>query len=342
MRENYQQYLYSFLKVAFLSSIIATAFLIAQASIFVSYPYITTAITIDLLFTLPIFYYLFIRKTAVPNWTVVPLLIGSVIFASFILPTGDRYLLDSVIAYGIPVIEITVLLYVLVRGRRSYRSLSQSTSDTFEKVRMVLEMHLVPSLLARLAAFEIGAVYFAFLAWKKKDGEKYFAYHKQNAVLPLGIVFVFLIVAETTVVHFLTAKWNETVAWILTALSIYLVIQLTAHLKAVYLRPVELSSEVVHLRCGITGDTEIPYEKIIAIEKIHAMAPASGSVVLSPMGNLTQPNVRISLNDTNLLNGYYGLQKRYSTIYFSIDDPDVFVREMQTKLRPLPGASVSD
>lgn len=319
-----------------LLAIVVCSLVISQSSLIVTSPYVATAITVDLLLTLPLLYLVFIRRTAISKLTVLPLVGAAAFVAWLILPANDRTLLELALRYGVPVLELAGLLYaaaILVKARRRFKAEADTGHDVMERLRNVLETELSPRFFASALAFEIGAVYFAFFRWRKRSSDLSFSYHKRPGVVAIISVFIFVLIAETTVVHILLTEWNPVVAWVLTALSAYFVLQLFAHAKAVVLRPIEIFNDHIMLRCGLLGDATINVAGIVNIETTTAVDKGStGVMVLSPIGKLAQPNVKITLSESTVMNRFYGLRKPFSAICIGVDEPEVFLAAVRDKM----------
>jgi hypothetical protein len=309
---------------------------IAQTSVFIYEPLIASAITLDLTLTLPFAYWFFIRKTKISKLTVLEFLIFGIILASFILPENNRQLLDYLTYFALPVIEIGFLVYagfIIYRSRKTFISLSQNGKDFLEVLRETLLKEFPGAVLAKACSFEIAGFYYAFIAWKAKRGEQAFTYHKQNGVTALLIVFGFMIAVETFVLHFFVAKWSMIAAWILTAFSIYFLFQIFAHGKAIFLRPVEIAGDKLFIRCGLLGDAEIELANIASIEQIApSFTPAEGEIKLSPLGDFSACNLKISLQTEAVLNGVYGKKKNFKAIALSVDEADIFRSEIEKRI----------
>jgi hypothetical protein len=321
----------STIKIGIFLSIAVGVLAIANSSIIYAYPYIGTAVTIDLLFTLPAVYFLFIRRTSIPKISVVPVFLLCLLAASAVLPANDRVLFSIVATYGVPAVELFVLGYLgfrIYRTRRVYASETPAGRDLMERLRVAFTRELRPAIVARAAAFEVGVFILLLLKWRRPKGECH-TYHRTNGPTLLLVVFLFLLAAETAVVHVLLDLWSSAAAWIATALSIYFAIQLVAHLKALCLRPIVVTGDELLLRCGILGDAAIRLSRIADVKTISNFSDdGPHSIRVTPLGQLSQPNVRIELTDENVFYGIYGIEKRFRSIAFFVDDPVRLIEAM--------------
>ena len=326
----------NFLKAAVLLSIIAVCFAVSRSSLIVSHPQINLGITLDLTLTLPFAYLFFIRKTKISKLTAIPVFIFGLFFASFILPQ-ENSLLHILRLFVFPALEIGVLGfagYTIFRARKTYKSFDEKNSDTMENLRQTLAVEFPSPALGRAAAFEIAVLYYAFFKWRgEKPEENLFTYHRETGVLALLSIFIFLVLAETVALHLIIANWNAVAAWILTALSVYFALQIFAHGKAVLLRPIKLGENDIMVRCGIIGDAQIAYEKIKEIETIKPpFEDETDAIKLTAARKLTAPNVKITLREAEILNGFYGVEKKFKTILLAVDQAEKFKAAIENKL----------
>ncbi len=234
------------MKFGVLLLIFAASFVVTQSSMILAHPELATAVTIDLVLTVPLAYLFFIRKTKISKFTVAPLFIFGIFFASFILPADNQNLLAWIKLFALPFVELGTFGYIgfiIYKSGKTFQSLSQKNSDVMESLREVLVKEVPSALAANALAFEIAVFYYAFIGWKAKRGENTFTYHKKNGAVALLTIIIFLVFIETTILHVLLADWNNTIAWILTILSGYFLFQITAHGKAFLQRPIEIINE---------------------------------------------------------------------------------------------------
>ncbi len=318
------------IKLAILLSVAAAIVLIGQSSLAAAHPLVASAVTIDLIFTVPIAYFFLIRKTSLPKITVAPVFFLCVLVATAVVPTDGRSLLDTVVKFGVPLVELIVLGYLgfrLFRTRRNFIANALPGRDLMERLRDAFAQELKPAIVAGAAAFEVGTFTYAFLKWRRPASG--FTYHKLNSPVLLMLVFLFLLAAETVVVHILLAMISETAAWIATALSAYFAIQIIAHLKALMLRPILLTNNELLIRCGILGDAAIRLNNIEKIERSSQSQNADWpEIIITPLGQLSQPNVSIHLIEPATVYGVYGIERRVSRISFSVDEPERFISEL--------------
>lgn len=324
------------LKVSFLLSIVAVAVYFASFSAYIGEPLLASAITFDLILTLPIAYWLFIRKTSLSKKTIPILVSVGFVIAMIILPPDNRTFFNYLLYYGAPLIELAFISYagyLIYRSRKTFRLLGDNNKDFLEKLRETLVNEFPYPFLAKALAFEISGFYYLFFKWRISRGDGQFSYHKRNGGIALLIVFAFIILAETAVFHFLIARLSLIAAWVLTISSLYLLFQIIAHLKAIILRPWEITEEKLLIRCGLMGDAAIELDNIESVSttsfKEHVRKPTAR---LLPLGDVIKSNLTISLKNEEILNGIYGRKIVFKTLDIYIDDAKRFTAEIERKL----------
>lgn len=76
------------------------------------------AITIDFIITIPILYFLLIRKRRISNLTIGPFLILCVVLASYTIPPENQDLLNRAKTWLIIVIELSVITFVIIKVKK--------------------------------------------------------------------------------------------------------------------------------------------------------------------------------------------------------------------------------
>ena len=286
------------------------------------------AITVDLLLVVPFIYFLLIRKTSIPNTTVIPVMIIGLVLGSYFLPVEDQNYLNLFKTWVLPVVEISVLVYVISKVRtaiRKYRSLKGGSPDFFSVVKSTCA-EILPSKLVWPMATEIAVIYYGFIRWKRRPlAENEFSYHRKSSTPVLMIAFIMIIGIETVVLHNLLSKWSVLAAWILTGLSTYTALQVLGFARSLSQRPLAIGEDHLTLRFGILNEAEIPLCEIESIEqstKELEKDELTGS--LSPLGAMEGHNIILRFRRVQTLNGLYGAKKRVKVLSLHLDEPSQF------------------
>jgi hypothetical protein len=318
--------------------IIGAMILLANTSLFRSNPDgLAIGITFDLLLTVPLVYFLLIRKTSIPKTTVVPFLIFGVIICSIILPSENQQYLNLFKVWVLPIVELSVISFVIYKVRKGVKSYKQKKGDSvdfFATLKNTCYEILPKGVLIPLVT-EIAVFYYGFINWKRRIlNENEFSYHKDSGTITLLIALIFIVAIETVAFHSLLEKWSDIAAWILTFLSIYSGIQLLGFLKSMFKRPISIESEQLFLRYGIMSEATIDLKNIESIEiSSKDIELNEDTRKLSFLGELESHNVVIHLKEENTLIGLYGKKRTFKHLAFHVDDKNEFQNQLNIRLQ---------
>ena len=319
-----------------LSLLVILVFII-KSSILKGNDTLNLAITTDLLLTIPLVYFLLIRKTKIPKTTVVPVMIVGLLIGSYFLPKDSQTYLTIFKTWALPVIELSILTYVVVNVRsaiKKYKKSKDSTTDFFTALKKT-SYEILPKVAVIPVVTEISVFYYGFLYWKKrklKDGE--FSYHKDSGTITLLIAIIFIVAIEAVVFHILLLKWSNTAAWILTFLSIYSGIQIFGFLRSMFKRPISIEKNKLHLRYGIMNESTIDLKDIDSIEISSKDIELNKETrKLSFLGELESHNIVIKLKKENTLIGLYGMKRKFKVLAFHVDDKIEFKNRINNALQ---------
>lgn len=312
--------------------------LITKSQAFISNPdVLSIAITVDLLLTVPFIYFLLIRKTKVPKTTVVPFLIFGVIIGSLILPPENQYYLDLFKIWVLPVVELTILSFVIYNVRKGIKRYKSNKSESFDFFTTLKSTcyEILPKGAVIPVVTEIAVFYYGFIYWKKRKlKSNEFTYHKDSGTITLLIAIILIVVVETVAFHFLLTKWNSTAAWILTFLSIYSGIQIFGFIKSMFKRPISIENNKLHLRYGIMTETTIDLNDIDSVElSSKDIENNKETRRLSFLGELEGHNVIIRLKKENTLIGLYGIKRNFKILALYIDNKVEFQNRINSVLQ---------
>ncbi|AFM02636.1 hypothetical protein Fleli_0136 [Bernardetia litoralis DSM 6794] len=319
---------------------------------------LTLAISIDFVFTIPIIYFLAIRKTNISNLTAITLMIAGLFLGLYFLPKENQSYLELFKTYFFPIIELGVLSVIIWKVRatiKKYKMLkidyeenkTEISFDFFTVLKNSCEEAL-PKFPASLLATEIAVIYYSIISWKSKkiNPLKEFTYHITSGTVGLLGALIFIIAVETIAIHLLLAEWNVTIAWILSILSIYTGFQLLAFAKSFSKRPILIENDMLYLCYGIMSETEIelkniksieisekPLEELIEIEAVESKTKSKLYQKLSPLGNLEGHNIIIRLHEKTTLNGIYGIKKEFKVLAFHVDEKVEFTKQIENLIQ---------
>ena len=318
--------------------IIGVLIILAKSSLFKANPNaLSIGITVDLLLTVPVIYLILVRKTNIPRATFVPFVIAGMIICSLILPVQNQYYLDLFKTWVFPIIEVSILLYIiynLSKAIKQYKLKKNKTIDFYTALKSTC-YDILPKGLVIPVVTEIAVFYYGFIYWKRKKlNENEYSYHKDSGTVTLLIAIILIVAIETLVLHILIEKWSAIAAWILTFLSIYSGIQLFGFLKSMYKRPISIENDKLFLRYGIMNEAIIDIKNIENIEvSTKTIELNKNTRKLSFLGELESHNVIIKLKVESTFTGLYGIKKKYKTLVLYVDKKIEFVNRINNDLQ---------
>lgn len=299
-------------------------------------------ITIDLLIIVPAVYFWLIKDRDIPKITVVPVFILSTILAGYIIPESNQSILHKLTDFLVPAVELIVISVIGVKAYSIFRHLKTDQSEKYDFFTSIKKatQEVVPGKIGVFLATELATFYYGFFHWKKRKLSKSeFTYHKENsAIIILGTI-IFLVVAETLILHLLISKWSAALALIITLLSIYSGIQVFGMARSLSKRPIRITGNELILRYGIMAEIKIPLNQIESFEKSSkTLEKESGfTKSLSPISQLDGGhNFIIHLKNESEFFSLYGFKKSFKSLAFHVDEKDRFKSALEKSLVKFP------
>lgn len=297
---------------------------------------LSLGISADLVLSVPLIYFLLIRKSKIPKTTVIPVMALGLILGFYFLPKESQTYLALFKTWALPIIEVSVLGFVIIKIRsavKTYKGLKGSAPDFFSILKNTC-YEILPKRLALLFATEIAVIYYGFINWRSRPlQENEFTYHKNSGTPALFGAFIIMLAGETIAIHFLLAQWSNVFAWVLTALSIYMAVQVLGFARSLSKRPISINQNSISLKYGILNETEISFSDIAKIElSSKSFDKNEFTKTLSPLGELESHNMIIHLKTDYELIGIYGMKKKFKVIALFLDEPQAFKEKIENAL----------
>ncbi|WP_235298716.1 hypothetical protein [Portibacter marinus] len=332
-------------KLALPSLILVFLALLIKSSYYEGQNNLTLAISIDLLFTVPLVYFLTIRKSKISTATIIPVLMSGYLIGSILFQEDQKMYINYFKIYLLPLLEIGILTYIIFKVRQviiNFRKKHRSQADIYTVLKKTCNQ-LFPVLYAQILTSEIAVFYYGFFDWKKKRYQSHeFTYHLKSGTPALMAILIFIIVIETFAVHMLLEKWSNTAAWVLTALSIYTIFQFFGWLRSLSKRPIQVTNDKLYLKYGMMREVLIDRSDIQNIEcSRKRLTKHEMHITLSPFSDLESHNVILSLTKPYELQGLFGTKKRFKTIAFHADTPKLLFTLLTSPSSPSVSAVVS-
>jgi hypothetical protein len=249
--------------------------------------------------------------------------------ARLILPANAR---DGLVVMRVAwsAAELVVLALIVAQAgriRRRMRALRVAGAAPMD----ALEEALAPSigaLPARLIATELGVVGFAFggfgRATPPEDARTFSMHRRAHSALTAG-VFLFLMAAESALLHFVIARGSPLAAWLVTASSLWAAVWLIGDVHAMRLQPLRLTAGGLAANVGIRWRTLVPYDAIASVTRDEGGARTPSTLAATV---LRSADVRITLRRPLTARGLFGRTRRFDTLLLTVDRPDELIDQL--------------
>ncbi|CAL2055661.1 conserved membrane hypothetical protein [Tenacibaculum sp. 190524A05c] len=286
-------------------------------------------IIIDFLITIPLCYFFLIRKKEIPKITIVSVFIIGTITASLLIPKEDQSLLDWVKDFILPVLELGVLSFVIYKARLIFKSFKKKKEnlDFYDAIQIATK-EILPEKVAHFLATELTVFYYVFFDWKKlKPSKNSFTYTKEGTYSGVLLGLILVVVIETSVLHVLVSKWNVGLAWFLSIVSVYTLLQLVALFKSMLKRPLVYNEEnrELLLRFGFAGFANVSINNIEKIELTSKEIEDDTIQYFSFLGKLCGHNTIIHFKEPVEFESIYGIKKEAKSLALIVDDKQAIV-----------------
>ncbi len=154
------------------------------------------------------------------------------------------------------------------------------------------------------------------------DKRTLFTYHKTTQYPAFFWVMFISTLITTPVFHFLLMQWNEVIAWVVTGSTIYGLIWLYVDYMVIKHKLIILLENKLLIRIGIRWKVDVNLSNIESIESSVSEKVEEEYTNISILA--TEKNVFISLHDSIVVEGIFGITKRTSKIALYVDEVDIF------------------
>ena len=298
---------------------------------------LSNAILIDVLLVAPLLYFLAIRKSNVSKLTVSRIFIAGLLVAGFILNAHSNPFLQIIKTWVSPLIEVVVISFIVSKfyvANKKAKALNNKKPDFLMHCRTVMFQVTGNEKVGNIISSEVSVLYYAFVGSRDKtiDYETRFTGYKENGVTIVLWVILSIFLIETTGVHFLLYLWSHTVAWVVTALSLYTCIQLYAHIKATKARPIIINTDSLEIHNGLAGDAYISFDNIENFELSKKIPQHRNLVKIALLKGLENHNVVMYLKTPIQVTKIFGIKKTTDTVLFYVDKSKAFSNALTSRM----------
>lgn len=300
---------------------------------------LSNGILLDTLVIAPLIYFLAIRKSNISKLTVSRVFIVGLLVAGFILNTHSNPLLHVIKTWISPLVEGVVIYFIISKfyiANKKAKDANSKTPDFLMHCRAIMLQVTGNEKFANIISSEIAVLYYAFIGRKDKsiDNETKFSAYKENGVTTVLWLILFVFLIETAGVHFLLILWNKTMAWVVTALSIYTCLQLFAHIKAIKARATIINKDSVEIHNGLAGDAYIMLENIERVDLSKKIPQGRNSIKIALLKGFENHNMVIYLKTPIQVTKVFGIKKTTDTVLFYVDKAKDFSKALNSRLAP--------
>lgn len=223
----------------------------------------------------------------------------------------------------------TVVHFVL-NFKKSMKKHTIENQDDYSIIADSLQTSFKFKKLGKIITFEICSFYYCFLKWSgRKSSENQYSGYKNSGVSALYIGLMLASVAEAVAIHLFLITRNKNTAIVFLILHVYLLINLTGHLKAIIFRRHLITTDKIILRYGLFNPLEIPINTIEQISKFEGDYDKSNELVkFALLGKLEPHNIKLECKDAFVVNLPFGIVKKPKTVLFYVDDVADFLSKI--------------
>jgi hypothetical protein len=288
--------------------------------------------TFDLAISIPLVYYvLLIRPRRVHPFSIVPLFIGCLAVARFVVPRPHQELLHTLELLSAP-LEVVAIGYLISRTRRASRRFRTAEGgDWLGRFRSAVAEVTGSELVSHIVAGEVAVWYYAIFSWGRRravpEGQTAITVHEQGGWGAVLAALMIVLIGESTAVHFVIQHWSVTAAWIVTGTELYAVLWFIADARALNINPTIVSPERLHIRFGLRWTADVPLASLASIERVTTQPDAGWRRPgLLKLAVLSDPQYIIHLSEPVTSHAMFGIHRQISEIAVAPDDPASFER----------------
>lgn len=308
-------------------SVLTMALLIGRTALFADRQQtMVLAVTIDALAILPLIWYLLlVRPGHLSAHSLLPVLILGFIVLTLTVP-GSHDLPG--LKWVFVALEPILIGLAIWRIRRfSKRVASFKDLALPDRLNRALSSVIGNPALAHMVAMELTVLTYALGFVRRppqlQSGQHHFTHHRRSGARAAIGALAFICVAEAAVVHLLVQRWNPTVAWILTILSLYAALWLVGYLRSLSLLPSTVGPTTATIRNGLLESTSFDLADVTDLRGFTAAATGDPAYLgLTPP--LTEPTHLLELAACVEVRGLFGRRKQARIIGIALDDPTEF------------------
>ena len=311
--------------VAVVSAILVSAGALSLSSFAVDNPTLGTALLLDFVLTPPLVYAIAVWFGIAPAKGIKWVFAIGALAAFMVLPDSGRWLLNSVVPFVLPAFEIGLVAFV---GYGLWQALRRRDrdADRYTVIQGQISKAVGTGVFARILGSELAAMVYALRPGPIPDATKAgtFSTHQTSGFRAILGALVGVTMLELVVVHILVHLASPIAAWILTGISMFTLLTVIGHIRALSRRPHLLQDGQLTLRNGLFGTLSVPMGDITLATKIDGYAKTD-TPRFAILGEMEAANVHLEFARPVTYHVSHGVHRTMTSLLCHMDDPEAFL-----------------
>jgi hypothetical protein len=199
----------------------------------------------------------------------------------------------------------------------------------------VVLLALRSPLLRRALRSEGEALAFGLGGWFRRSPAAGYSFVRGRPWAAVVGVIAFLVLVETSALHFVLVPHSRLAAWIATGSSLYALAWIAGDYHALRLGGLVLGDTALALRFGLRWRAEIPWTLVTQVAATDA--PGGGAFAAKDGDLLScrvlRVDVLLTLREPVVAYGPFGLRRSVCRIALAVDAPERFVADVRQRMR---------
>ena len=230
------------------------------------------------------------------------------------------------------IILICKLFYFIKKFITQLKSKSNQSDDDYTFLSEYIQSSIRFKKLSKLISFEVCSFYYSILIWKnKRKLNNFFTTHKNSGAIAIYFGLILVSGAEALGLHIMLYHKNKILSMIFIYLHIYLLINISGQIKALFLRRHIVYDDRILLCYGLYEAININNINIKSISKFEGDFVRGKKIVkLALLGKMEPHNVFIELENEIVVNLPFGIVKSTKQLLFYVDYASEFIKNIET------------
>nr|WP_283171773.1 hypothetical protein [Curtanaerobium respiraculi] len=279
-----------------------------------------------------VFYLLVVRRGKVTALAVLPVIaLGT--YVSLLAADPRSFSLAHVLLPVVPLVEAIVGVLEVRKAVAAYRRAKQESILPLAWFEAAFASLISRKRVAHLPALECSIWWYLLRSWGKPaivpNGARAFPYHRKSGYIAFVVALLVLGCIETAVMHLLLTRMNVTLAIVVTALTVYMLLWIAGSARAAVMNPLIVGSEHVVLQWGAHMSERVPFDAIARIGGEPVDVPKGKRLDLTPMG--AEP-LWIEFARPIVMHTFFGGEREILAAAVAPDERRAFVEAVSARL----------